>query len=137
MKKTGHHSFISDSLKTVEGILYCSVSKSLRVEIYFSSVQFSSFQLLSRVRFFATLWTAACQGSMSLTISWNLPKFRYIASGDSIQPSYPLTPSSPTLNLSQHQCFFQWVSCLHQVAKILELQLQCQSLKCIFRVDFL
>ena len=41
MKKTGHHSFISDSLKTVEGILYCSVSKSLRVEIYFSSVQFS------------------------------------------------------------------------------------------------
>ena len=36
MKKTGRHTFISDSLQTVEGILYCSVSKSLRVEIYFS-----------------------------------------------------------------------------------------------------
>ena len=41
MKKTGCHPFISDSLQTVEGILYCSVSESLRVEIYFRSVQFS------------------------------------------------------------------------------------------------
>ena len=27
--------------------------------------------------------------------------------GDSIQPSYPLSPSSPALNLSQHQGLFQ------------------------------
>ena len=31
--------------------------------------------------------------------------------GDAIQPSHPLTPSSPSvLNLSQHQGLFQWVS---------------------------
>ena len=33
----------------------------------FSSVQFSSFQLLSRVWFFATPWIAACQASLSIT----------------------------------------------------------------------
>ena len=41
---------------------------------------------------------------------------------DAIQPSSPLSPSSPALNLSEHQGLFQWVSSLHQVAKILELQ---------------
>ena len=39
---------------------------------YFISVvfQFSSVQLLSRVWLFATPWTAACQASLSITISW-------------------------------------------------------------------
>ena len=49
--------------------------------------------------------------------------------GDAIQPSHPLTPSSSSAhNLSQHQGLFQWVSCLHQMAKILELQLQLSVL---------
>ena len=57
---------------------------------------------------------------------------------DAIQPSHPLSPSSPpTLNLSQHQGLFQWISCLHQMAKVLELQLHHQSFQWIFRVDFL
>ena len=44
---------------------------------------------------------------------------------DAIQPSHPLSPTSPpALNLSQHQGLFQWVSFLHQVIKVLELQLQ-------------
>ena len=48
--------------------------------------------------------------------------------GDAIQPSCPLlTPSPPVLNLSQHQGLFKWVSSSHQVAKVLELQLQHQS----------
>ena len=57
--------------------------------------------------------------------------------GDAIQPSYPLSsPSPPAFNLSQHQGLFQWVSSLHQVAKILEFQLQHQSLQWILRTDF-
>ena len=41
---------------------------------------------------------------------------------DAIQSSHPLsTPSSPSFNLSQHQGLFQWVSSLHQVAKVYEL----------------
>ena len=47
---------------------------------------------------------------------------------DAIHPSHPLTPSfSSALSLSQHQGLFQWVSCSHQMNKILELQLQRQS----------
>ena len=38
-----------------------------------------------------------------------------------------LSPSPPTLNLSQHQSLFRWVSSLCQVAKVLEFQLQHQS----------
>ena len=45
--------------------------------------------------------------------------------GDAIQPFHPLlSPSPPTFNLSQHQGLFQGVSSSHQVAKVLELQLQ-------------
>ena len=57
---------------------------------------------------------------------------------DAIRPSHPLSPLSPPIfNLSQHQGLLQWVSSVHQVAKVLELQLQHQSFRCIFRVDFL
>ena len=44
--------------------------------------------------------------------------------GDAIQPSHPLLSPSPVLNLSLHQGLFQWVSSSHQVAKVLEFQLQ-------------
>ena len=48
--------------------------------------------------------------------------------GDTIQPSYSLLPpSAPALNLFQHQGLFQWIGYSHQVAKVLELQLQHQS----------
>ena len=62
---------------------------------------------------------------------------------DAIQPSHPLlSPSPPALNLSQHQGLFKWVSSLHQVAKVLEFQLQHQSFQWIlrtisFRIDWL
>ena len=57
---------------------------------------------------------------------------------DAIQPSHPLSPPSfPAFSLSQHQGLFQWVSSLHQVAKLLELQLQHQFFQWIFRTDFL
>ena len=58
--------------------------------------------------------------------------------GDAIQPSHPLpSPSPPALNLSQHQGLFKWVSSSHQVAKVLEFQLQHQSFQWIFRTDLL
>ena len=66
-------------------------------------------QLLSCVQLFATPWTAACQASLSSTISWSLHKLRV---GDAIQPSHPLPPPSPfAFNLFQHQGLFQRVSC--------------------------
>ena len=56
---------------------------------------------------------------------------------DAIQPSYPLSsPSPPAFNLSKHQGLFQWISSLHQVAKVLEFQLQHQFFQSILRTDF-
>ena len=57
---------------------------------------------------------------------------------DDIQPSHPLSsPSPPSLNLSQHQDLFKWVSSSHQVAKVLEFQLQHQSSQWTPRTDLL
>ena len=49
--------------------------------------------------------------------------------GDAIQPSHPLTfPSPPASNPSQHHSLFQWVNSSHEVAKVLEFQLEHHSL---------
>ena len=57
---------------------------------------------------------------------------------DAIQPSHPLSsPSPPAFNLFQHQSLFKWVSSSHQVAKILEIQLQHQSFQWTPRTDLL
>ena len=58
--------------------------------------------------------------------------------GDAIQPSHPLSsPSPPAPNPSQNQGLFKWVSSLHEVAKILDFQLQHQSFQWIPRTDIL
>ena len=112
-------------------------------------------------RAFYTLVTALC-GSCSGSVSkWGpalfnlrdyrmagLPVLHYLLEiaqthvhwvSDAIWPSHPVSPPSPiALNLSQHQGLFQCLSPVwHQVAKVLELQLQHQSFQWVFRVDFL
>ena len=100
-------------------------------------LEFSSVQSLSRVQLFVTPWTTARQASLSITNSESTQTNIHWVS-DAIQPSDPLlSPSSPALNLSQHQGLFRWVNSLHQVAKALEFQLQHQSFQWIFRTDFL
>ena len=56
----------------------------VHITIHIGSAQFSSVQLLSRVRFFATPWTAAHQASLSVTNSWSLLK---LISIESVIPS--------------------------------------------------
>ena len=56
---------------------------------------------------------------------------------DDIQPSHPLFSPSPAFSLAQDQGLFQWVSSLHQVAKVLHIQLQQLSFQWTFRTDFL
>ena len=66
-----------------------------------------------------------------LSVHHQLPEFTQThvhQVGDAIQPSHPLSsPSLPAFNLSQHQGFFKQVGSSHQVAKVLEFQLQHQS----------
>ena len=86
----------------------------------------------------ATPWTTARQASLSITNSWSLPKLMSIELVIAIQPSHPLSsPFSPSFNLSQHQGLFKWVSSSHQVAKVLEFQLQHQSFQWTLRTDHL
>ena len=57
---------------------------------------------------------------------------------EAIQLSHYLSsPSPPDFNVSQHQGLFQWVSSSHQVAKLLEFQLQHQSFQWTPRTDLL
>ena len=51
--------------------------------------------------------------------------------------SSSVSPSLPIFNLSQHQGLFEGVTSSHQVAKVLEFQLQHQSFQWIFRTDLL
>ena len=75
-----------------------------------------------------------------LPVPHHLPKFPQVhvdCNGNVTLPSHPLMPSSPALSLSQHQGLFQCVSCLYQMTKIMEFQLQHQSFQWVFKVDFL
>ena len=76
-----------------------------------------------------------------LPVHHQLPEFTQIHVhwvGDAIQPSHPLSsPSPPALSLSQHQGLFKWVCSLHQVAKVLEFQLQHQAFQWKPRTDLL
>ena len=62
-----------------------------------------------------------------LPVHHQLPEFTQThvhCVSDAIQPSHPLSSPSPAFDLSQHQGLFQWISSSHQVAKVLEFQLQ-------------
>ena len=94
-------------------------------------------QSLSNVWLFATPWTATLQASLSFTITWSVLKFMSIelvmlskhlilCCSFSCPQSFPASWSFPT-----------FVGALHQVTKLLELQLQHQSIQWICRVEFL
>ena len=113
-----------------------------RTLLYFETIgitllQFSLFQSLSHVRLFATM---DCS-TPGFPVHHQLPKHAQTHVhwvSDAIQPFHPLSsPSPPALNLSQHQGLFRGVSSLHQVAKVLEFQLQHQSFQWTLRTDLL
>ena len=89
------------------------------------------FQFSSVAQSCPTLCNPMNRSTPGLPVLHQLPEFtdthvHWV--GDAIQPSHPLSsPSPPALNLSQHQGLFKWVSSSHQVAKVLEFQLQYQS----------
>ena len=93
---------------------------------------FMSVQSLSCVQLFSTPWTAARQASLSITNSWSLLRLKSI---ELVMPSNHLIFCHPLL--PQHRGLLKWINSLHQVAKILEFQLQHQSFQWIFRTDYL
>ena len=98
---------------------------------------FRSVQLLSHVR----LCDPMNRCTPGLPVHHQLPEFTQThvhRVSDAIQPSHPLLSSSPPApNPSQHKGLFQWVNSLHEVAKVLEFQLQHQSFQWAPRTDLL
>ena len=78
-----------------------------------------------------TFWDPMNHSMPGLPVHHQLPEFTQIHTlwvGDAILPSRPLlSPSPPAPNPSQHQGLFQRVNSSHEVAKVIEFQLQHQS----------
>ena len=109
--------------------IFCSVMCEL-------SVQFSS--VIQSCLFSAITGTAAHHASLSITKSWSLPKLMSI---ELVMPSNHLILCYPVLLLPSifpRITIFSKVSSSHQVAKVLEFQLQHQSFQCIrFPLDLI
>src|SRR5574341_1069859 len=100
-------------------------------------MNFSLVQTLSRVR----LCDPMNRSMPGLLVHHQLLEFTQThvhRVSDAIQPSHPLpSPSPPAPNPSQHQSLFQGVNSSHEVAKVLEFQLQHHSLQRNPRADLL
>ena len=105
--------------------------KPLTVSIQFSSVAQSC----------PTLCDPMIRSTPGFPVHHQLLEFTQIhvhRVSDAIQPSHPLSsPSPPAPNPSQHQSLFQWINSSHEVAKVLEFQLQHHSFQRNPRVDLL
>ena len=98
---------------------------------------FTLVQWLSRVQLFATPWTAARQASLSFTNSQSLSKHMSI---ELVMPCNHLILCHPLLLLPPIPpsiSLFQWLNSSHEVAKVLEFQLQHHSLQRTPRADLL
>ena len=98
-------------------------------------------QLSSVTQSCPTLCNPMNRSTPGLPVHHQLPEFTQThihRVSDAIQPSHPLSsPSPPSPNPSQQQSLFQWVNSSHEVAKVLEFQLQHHSFQRIPRADLL
>ena len=92
---------------------------------------FYSYQIRSVTQSCPIFCDPMIHSTPGLPVHHQLPEFTqthdHRVSG-AIQPSHPLSsPSPPAPNPSQHQSLFQWVNSSHEVAKVLDFQLQHHS----------
>ena len=117
------------------------VSRNKKKSLTHNPENCSAVQFISVAQSCPTLCNPMNCHTPGLPVCHQLPEFTQThvhRVGDAIQPSHPLSsPSPPAFNLLQHQGLFKWVSSSHQVAKVLEFQLQHQSLQWTPRTDFL
>ena len=108
---------------------------------YQEAIQCWLLQFSSVAQSYPTLCDPMNRSTSGLPVHHPFPEFTQTHVhwvSDAIQPSHPLLSSSPpALNLSQHHGLFKWVRSSHQVAKVLEPQLQHQSFQWTPRTDLL
>ena len=129
-------------------LLVLSSHMSLATTIHYGSETFPSsqkFPFSSSSSSVAQLCPILCDpmnhSTPGLPVHHQLPEFTQThvhRVSDAIQPSHPLSsPSPPDPDPSQHQSLFQWVNSSHEVAKVLESQLQHQCFQWTPRADLL
>ena len=126
-------------IKSANGTTFSHMFTEIRISYYFMiySVQFMmySVQFSSVAQSCPTPCDPMNRSTPGLPVHHQLQEFTQThvhQLGDAIQPSHPLlSPSPPAFDLSHHQGLFQWVNSSHQVAKLLEFQLQHQSFQWI------
>ena len=132
----GRTGFLGHSSKILLILLMLLKSFLMRKGQFKSSVQFSS--VAQSCPTFCDPINFSMPG---LPVYHQLPEFTQThvhRVSDAIQPSHPLSsPSPPAPNPSQHQGLFQWVNSSHEVAKVLEFQLQHRSFQRTPRADLL
>ena len=113
--------------------------KEINSSLVFHQEMIGSVQFISVTQSCLTLCNPVNPSMPGLPVHHQLPEFTRTHAhrvGDAIQPSHPLLSLSPPApNSSQHQGLFQWVNSSHEVAKVLEFQLQHQSFQWIPRTD--
>ena len=121
--------------------LHCCLANNFISNIFLDSICMCSVQFSSVAQLCLTLCDPMKRSTPGLPVYHQLPEFTQTHVhwvGDDIQPSHPLSsPSPPAPNPSQHQGLFQWVKSSHEVAKVLEFQLQHQSFQWTPRTDLL
>ena len=125
------------SLSTLALIMYLEIC----IPQYHCEGQVSSVQFSSVTQSYPTLCDPMNHSTPGLPVHHQLPEFAQTHShwvSDAIQPSHPLSSTFPPApNPSQHQGLFQWVNSSHEVAKVLDFQLQHQSFQWTSRTDLL
>ena len=110
----------------------------LIIALHFSPVAYS-------VQFSRSVVSDSCNlincSTPGLPVHHQLPEFTQThihRVSDAIQPSHPQpSPFPPAPSPSQNQSLFQWVNPSHEVAKVLEFQLQHHSFQRTPRADLL
>ena len=143
----GHLAIYGGKLDTTDFLFILAINKNnslythdrttkIRILVLIHSVQFSSV-----AQSCLTLCDPMNRSTPGLPVHHKLPEFTQTQVhrvGYAIQPSHPLSSTSPPAhNPSQHLGLFQWVNSSHEVARVLEFQLQHQSFQWTPRTDLL
>ena len=119
--------------------ILCRLTNSILLATLWS--RYDSVQFSSVTQSCPTLYNPMNCSMPGFPVHHQLPEFTQTHVhwvSDAIQPSHPLSsPSPPAPNPSQHQSLFQWVNSSHEAAKVLEFQLQHQSVQWTPRTDLL
>ena len=128
---------LSFSLAQIQEIVLLSLMKWKQRDL--SLNMFSDIQFSSVAQSCPNLCNPVNRSTPGFPVQHQLPEFTQThihRVSDAIQPSHPLScPSPHAPTPSQHQSLFQGVSSLHEVAKVLEFQLQDENFQWTPRTD--